>query len=935
MTELNDQSLLTHWYRHRNAEAFRVLAARHARMVYATALRILRNPHDAEEVSQQSFLALAQTRRPPSGNVAAWLHRTAYRAALNLTRARNRRTARDHTYAAAQPDSVRTEWDDIRDLVDEAVAGLPDAYRECIVLYFFEEQTHAAIGERLGVTRQAAAQRIEKGVALVRKRLASKGVVAPAGAALVAVIHENAVHALPATLMTEMGRISLAATPSVWAVGATYVSGAALKVAAAMLLVGAAGWAIFQVAGHGRGVTTGPVTLAVEESGVVAHGELDSIHPEPQAASLPTTSVAGGTDLPTSLASVAGTVTLPNGRPMSSAKVWIVAAADLATGDNRGSSTFSVDADAQGRFELREIPPGEYGVLVREKENNLMGPDSELARITLSPGDTYADLNLVFGIEGDFTISGTIMDGQGRPLEGVRVTKFGPVSRGALSDALGRFTIRYLPDDGAQLNVDKQGYTPEGVMTRAGDQNVHVVLHQGAAVQGRVIDAKTREPVTNYEAILKRGYSNPAGLQAWEDADRFENPEGEFKFPPIFSGEVTVAVRAPGYALAATHTTVAGGGILQGLLIELHADEGVVRTGRVVTAEGLPIVGARIATGRIVQPGERTRNVVATTDETGEFRAENIPEETVLLYAWHPEFAPASRLAESTEDIVLKKAGRLNVEVLSQGTALSKVTVSAECFGERNIGYRDGAATGEDGRVLLEEIVPGRVLVQAELSFGRVQWAIVSVEPGEEQSVRFEVAPAVAAVEGVVYRDGEPVAGVGVQLAVDTSLGRERQLQDTGPDGTFSFRNVPLGDAQIIASIGGYSQRAFLGGVALESGEVTSLSLDLTAERVLRGTVSGLHRGERGLITVLRGALSHHAAIEAAEDVRHGMEIASHGFVEESGLYELPMVETGIYTLLLSTTPEQGYAAALPRESRVVEVSEGQDSLVDFELHVE
>lgn len=71
MTELSDQSLLAHWYRHRNAEAFHVLAARHARMVYATALRVLRDAQAAEDVSQESFLALAQAKRPPSRNVAA------------------------------------------------------------------------------------------------------------------------------------------------------------------------------------------------------------------------------------------------------------------------------------------------------------------------------------------------------------------------------------------------------------------------------------------------------------------------------------------------------------------------------------------------------------------------------------------------------------------------------------------------------------------------------------------------------------------------------------------------------------------------------------------------------------------------------------------------------------------------------------------------
>ena len=72
MTELSDQTLLTYWYRNRNAEAFRVIASRHAQMVYATAMRVLRNATEAEDIAQESFVELASTKRPPTDNAAAW-----------------------------------------------------------------------------------------------------------------------------------------------------------------------------------------------------------------------------------------------------------------------------------------------------------------------------------------------------------------------------------------------------------------------------------------------------------------------------------------------------------------------------------------------------------------------------------------------------------------------------------------------------------------------------------------------------------------------------------------------------------------------------------------------------------------------------------------------------------------------------------------------
>lgn len=65
MTELSDQSLLAHWYRHRNAEAFHVLAARHARMVYATALRVLRDAQAARMSWVRFSLLRAASTHPP------------------------------------------------------------------------------------------------------------------------------------------------------------------------------------------------------------------------------------------------------------------------------------------------------------------------------------------------------------------------------------------------------------------------------------------------------------------------------------------------------------------------------------------------------------------------------------------------------------------------------------------------------------------------------------------------------------------------------------------------------------------------------------------------------------------------------------------------------------------------------------------------------
>ncbi len=950
MTELNDQSLLAHWYRHRNAEAFRVLATRHARMVYATALRILRNVHDAEEVAQQSFLALAQTRRPPSGNVAAWLHRTAFRAALNLTRARKRRTARDHAYAATKPESTRTEWDDIRGLVDEAVAGLPDACRECIVLYFFEEQTHAAIGERLGITRQAVAQRIEKGITLVRKRLASRGVVAPAGAALVALIHENTAHALPATLTTELGRIALAGTPSLWAVGATYVSGLGFNVAAAVLVVGA-GWTLIQFADHGPsaapnmmdghivgeapnlGFVSATETPRSASASISTSASLEKAESDVQSATDQTgDSEASPTDQ-SRLASAAGIVTLPDGQPFRDAHVRLINVDVLDDYRYPEQTLFDLKADAHGRFDQPDMPPAEYSVMVTEPADNSWGAANEFMRITLTPGEQRKDLNIVFGSEGNLTVSGTVVDGEGRPLEEARVYKFGPAPRAAVTDAQGRFTLRFLPDDDIRFNPDKQGYSGLGTTVPAGTQDVQLIMYGNGAIAGRVIDVKTRKPVPQFEVSYMNGHPPAFSESLFGNGKQCDDSEGLFEIADVYVGEVTVVARAPGYAPAMAQVVVEPGSTLRDVTMELDRASAKALSGIVVSEDGTPMAGARIYTDRIAPLDDRLSNVVAETDAAGVFTVENATPDTPFFAAWYPDYAPNYSAVTEYTTIVLKHAARLNVEVLSQGKPLPRTEVRVYFLGARNIGYIAGGITDSAGRVQVAEVIPGQVVAEIQLPLGRAPHKVLDFAPGEEKSIQFHISPGEASVEGTIYNDGQPVGGGRVSLYVEAETGIELFKTPISADGTFQIQGVPTGIGQLVAETEAARQRPRVSNISLATGETTTVTVDVAPTRNITGTVAGLRSGDAARITVFYGAMEHQEVIHAA--LRGWLEPTYAGVGDFGGTtaYEMSLQEPGTYTLLVSTSPSDGSTDETYHDSRVVEVTADEDLVADFQLN--
>jgi RNA polymerase sigma factor (sigma-70 family) len=94
-----DAELLTSYARTRDEAAFAELARRHGSMVYRVALRILRDPHEAEDAAQAAFTVLAIKAGSVGGrgDLAAWLHGVARRVALRSLRARARRSGRSTT----------------------------------------------------------------------------------------------------------------------------------------------------------------------------------------------------------------------------------------------------------------------------------------------------------------------------------------------------------------------------------------------------------------------------------------------------------------------------------------------------------------------------------------------------------------------------------------------------------------------------------------------------------------------------------------------------------------------------------------------------------------------------------------------------------------------------------------------------------------------
>ncbi len=210
----SDSELLRQYADDCSEEAFGELVGRHLGLVYSAALRqVAGDAHLAEDVAQRVFADLARkagslTDRPV---LNGWLYTsTHYAAAKAVREERRRRTRETEGYAMNQllSDPLPTsDWNRLRPVLDEVMHELDPREQEIVLLRFFEELPLAAVGEKLGLSANTTAKRVERVLEKLRERLARRG-VSSTSAALALVLADHAIGAVPSGLE---GKVTIAA----------------------------------------------------------------------------------------------------------------------------------------------------------------------------------------------------------------------------------------------------------------------------------------------------------------------------------------------------------------------------------------------------------------------------------------------------------------------------------------------------------------------------------------------------------------------------------------------------------------------------------------------------------------------------------------------------------------------------------------------------
>ena len=144
-------------------QAFRELFGRYAAVAHALAFRLVRQAQVAEEIVQESFLAV--WRNPDRydaarGSVRSWLMGTVHHRAVDAVRREQAQRRRAEQASELGPGIVEDPVDDVlaaidlpreRRLVRVALGELPEEQREVIQRMYFDGLSQSQIAERTGL----------------------------------------------------------------------------------------------------------------------------------------------------------------------------------------------------------------------------------------------------------------------------------------------------------------------------------------------------------------------------------------------------------------------------------------------------------------------------------------------------------------------------------------------------------------------------------------------------------------------------------------------------------------------------------------------------------------------------------------------------------------------------------------------------------------
>jgi RNA polymerase sigma-70 factor (ECF subfamily) len=151
-----------------DANAYRILVERHIDRAYGLALRILKNPADAEDVTQDSFVKAWVNRKNWQAGRAqfgTWLYRVIVNRCIDLRRSPKSEWIEDVPEPMDEgEDSVDSiHRRQVNGRLEDALGRLPPQQRAAMVLSYYEDMSNSEVADVMETTVAAVESLLKRG----------------------------------------------------------------------------------------------------------------------------------------------------------------------------------------------------------------------------------------------------------------------------------------------------------------------------------------------------------------------------------------------------------------------------------------------------------------------------------------------------------------------------------------------------------------------------------------------------------------------------------------------------------------------------------------------------------------------------------------------------------------------------------------------------
>jgi len=583
-TGLSDTRLLERFVTRREEAAFAALVGRHGAMVLNTCRAVLKDPNAADDAFQATFILLFRKAGSirECGALGGWLHRVAYRVAVQARSDAARRRDAEKAACALRVAATAAP-DDFGAVLHQEIEQLPERFRLPVVLCDLEGMTRDQAADLLRSTEGAVRGRLAKGRDLLRRRLTRRGItlvvpLAPPGAIPVSLVST--------TVRAAAGGASVAAAALATAAARGWVL-AAFKACAATLLALAAATAAFVY--HNAATARPPGGTASIQPAVVVVARIERPAGSAARHQVPTTPIEGRI-LDVDGRPVAGatvSITFIQSPPDGKLDAWIDEIKRLGKQPfglgimaSPGPQTpFSATSGRDGRFRIDGMPRDGIatasisGPGIETSEVYILTRDVPTIRVK-KPDLVDAPMLVYYGARFEHVaakarpIVGTVRDRDtGAAIPGVHITGMPNIASSmiptpgvdAISDSQGRYQVDGLPtSSGFKLFTEGpagQPYVNCGFVSPAsepkpGPFTFDIALKRGLLVRGRLTDKATGNPVRG--SVSYHAFADNPHLEEFPNFKRgsqetrvlIPGSDGRFTIPAL-PGRGLISARAP------------------------------------------------------------------------------------------------------------------------------------------------------------------------------------------------------------------------------------------------------------------------------------------------------------------------------------------------------------------------------------------------------